>query len=390
MSAVPNPQDQQRFERLTTYLARDPGNLMLLEEAADAALLCGLKTEAMILLDRALVIEPASPSLQFKKGKVLLATQDYPGAAAAYQQMVDAGNYHPAISYNLAYALFASGQPVEALKQLDSIAPAWHKELPQLELLYARTLHRLQDHEQALRHADAYVGLNPGDPEGQGLKALLLYDSGENDLAASIAHELLVKRERDPMAHLVLGSIALEVRDGTEAEAHFRQVVDDDPSAGRSWSGLAFAMLLQSRLDDAVGHFETAVRYMPDHLGTWHGLAWARIMQRDFDGARAAVDAAMALDRTFSENHGTLAVLLVLQGRIPEAETEAKRGMRLNPRSAASHFARSLLLAHGGDAAGSRRLVNKILAGSGLQSQEGIAETILSMAGLRKRDGGSR
>ncbi|MCK9192565.1 MAG: tetratricopeptide repeat protein [Nevskia sp.] len=383
--AVADAETQQRFERLSSYLAADPANPSLLESAADAALACGLRAEALTLLEQSLALQPKSPGLQFKKGLVLLASADYTLARSAFQQLVDAGNYHPAITYNLAYAAFGQGRPDEALQLLDSVVEVSRKDLPEYELLYARALYHTQEFDRALQHVDRYLAKHADASDGLGLKAMLLYDTSQNELATRIAQDLLFANADDLQAHVVLGSVALEQRDAAVAREHFQQVVDHDPNAGRAWSGLAFAALLETRLSDAVACFECAVQHMPNHLGTWHGLAWAHIMTRDFTAARSAIDAAMALDRTFSENHGMLAVLLVLEGRIAEAEAEAKRGMRLNPKSAASHFARSLLMAQAGDAGASQRLVDKILAGAGLQSQGGIADAILGLGGAGKR-----
>jgi len=76
----------------------------------------------------------------------------------------------------------------------------------------------------------------------------------------------------------------------------------------------------------------------------------------------------MALDRTFSETHGGLAVLHILQGRLDIAEPEVKRALRLDPKCFSGRFAQSLLLSKS-DPAQAQAIVQGIMSSSVIEGE---------------------
>lgn len=362
-----------RLQRLLGYLNSDPRNLNLLVDAADAALAEGQASLAAELLDRAVKADPESPTLRYKLSNALLASGNFAGARELLIGLLAfEADPHPALLYNLAYAQLHEGLPADAVATLIRIKPEHQAQLPQYSLLSAKVLYWNGRLEDALSELQAYRTAHPTDREAPGLEAMLLLDLGRTAEAVAAARRLLQADEGDPTAHLVLGSAAVEHRDAGAARQHLSRVVERQPDAGRAWSGLGFTELLDSRLPPAREHFETATRLMPSHLGTWHGLIWTNILLGDLPAARRALDAAMAQDRNFAENHGTLAVLNILEGKPDEADQHIKRGLRLDPKSPSSHYARSLLLSARGDPAASLKLAERILSGAGLEGNEPI------------------
>lgn len=369
---------EKRLSRLGEYLALDPRNPSLLVESGDAASSLGRLDEAVVFFERAHAAAPDDAQVSFKLGTSLLAVQQYSKAASVFERMKTAAPVpHPAVVYNLAYALVFQGRADESLDALSTLSAEDRSFLQEHDLLMARALYQKMDYARAIESIERYLKSNPDSIEGLGLKAQLFADFGRSEEAQAIAQALLAKDGNSIPANLVLGSVAIERRDANQARERFGTVVRLAPTLGRAWSGLGFSAMMQSKPAEARDHFKTSVRYMPNHLGTWHGLAWAEILLGDLAGARSAVESAMALDRTFSENHGTLAVIEGLEGHLDIAEAEMKKGIRLNPKSAASQFARSILLSQRGDASGSQRLVKKILTGTGHETDINIAQLLI-------------
>ena len=84
-------------------------------------------------------------------------------------------------------------------------------------------------------------------------------------------------------------------------------------------NALAFAGMLKRDFPGARSAFERATTFMPAHIGTWIGLGWCEFVTHDLDGAQAAFVQALALDRSFSERHGCLAVVLARRGQAEDA-----------------------------------------------------------------------
>ena len=363
----------ERLNRLLGFLEQDPGNWQLINDAAAEAIRVGDSDRARSLIDRGLALAGLDAGRRFALGNLMLANQDASRAEALFAELAQQGGLHPALSYNLGYAQFEQGRYADSIATLRQIGDAEVVQAPQRDLLLAKAFYFLQDLDAALEHIDRYLRGSKDDQEGLGLKALMVFDMGKPAEATAVASRLLALNPNNAYGHLTLGSIALEQKQPAVAKAHIEQTLAQQPLMGRAWSVLAFADLQQNQLEAGQAHFDKAVRYMPNHLGTWHGLAWTQLLLGNITAARQAVDSAMALDRNFAENHGTLAVIQVLCGQLDEAETSIKRGIRLDPKSPSSQYARSLLLAERQQPEASKRLIERILTEAGMKDAAAIA-----------------
>ncbi|WP_029920456.1 tetratricopeptide repeat protein [Nevskia soli] len=390
MMATTEDAKGEKLRRLLGYLAVDSRNSRLLIDASDAALEFGDFEQAKSLLERARALEPQNGALRFRFSHILLAGGEYEAARTLLLDLTATeGGAHPAFLYNLAYAQFGCDRMAEALATLKCIPPSGQPQLPQYALLLAKTLYFSGQVVQALEPLRAYLRRPPSEIQERGLCGLILFDndngSGNVELAHTLAKEALSTNLADPFAHLVLGSIELGRQQPEAARPYLLSLVEAQPTWGRAWSALGYMELLNLHLTKARVHFQKAVQYMPNHVGTWQGLAWTEILLKDFAAARAAVQSAMALDRTFSENHGTLAVIEIFDGRPELAEPEIKRGLRLDPKSPSSQYARSLLLTRMGDEEAGNKLIQRIVKDSGLQDGRLIAAM---QARARQSNGG--
>ena len=366
MAEQPQSAAASRLQRLLGFLAGDPNNARLLADAGDAALESGDFDQAWALLERACAVEPQNSALHHRLCQVLLARGDYEGAHTRLLGLLREQPASPALQYDLAYAEVGCERMSDALGTLRAIAEESRRLLPHYSLLLARVLYFTGQAEAALQPVQAHLRQGGASPAQAGFCSLVLFDNGDVDAARRLAQLALTTNAKDVFADLVLGSIAVARQQPEEAAPHLTAVAQVRPSWGRVWSALGYMELLNVQLEKARINFQRAVSLMPEHLGTWHGLAWTELLLGDYAASRVSIARAMDVDRTFSENHGTLAVLEIQDGRPELAEAEIKRGLRLNPKSPSSHYARSLLLAQKGDKAASEKLVRRILEEAGL------------------------
>jgi branched-chain amino acid transport system permease protein len=74
---------------------------------------------------------------------------------------------------------------------------------------------------------------------------------------------------------------------------------------------MGFADMLAGDMPQAEQSFWQALETtMAEHIGTWHGLALSLVLQGRLDEAQALYEQTLEMDRNFAESHGGLAVVL--------------------------------------------------------------------------------
>lgn len=379
----------ERLQRFEKFLQQDPNNIRLLEDSADLLLELGRPKQALKYFEDALSLKRSDESLRFKLGSAYLASGDPERAYGVYKDLLADGVAYAAVRYNLAYSAFSAARPTEAIEILDAIAEPDRVQLPRFSYLKARALYFSRRNAEAKSEIEQFIAQHPNDLEGLALQSQVMEDAGEFGIAASIAAKVLARNPDDIAANLVAGEVCMFMQQPEEAQKYLQKVVSLSPGNGRAWSAMAFVSVEKRQIEVAIGQFQKAVTTMPDHLGTWHGLAWCQILRRDFVGARQSVESAMQVDRTFADNHGTLAVIFFFQGKLDEAQQSMKRGIRLNPQSAASQFAQSLLISAKGDRAAGQDMIRNIVVGrnklpDGSTVEQAIAKHVAAIGRSKK------
>jgi len=379
----------ERLQRFEKFLQQDPNNIRLLEDSADLLLELGRPKQALKYFEDALALKRSDESLRFKLGSAYLASGDPERAYGIYKDLLADGVAYAAVRYNLAYAAFSAARPTEAIEILDAIAETDRVQLPRFSYLKARALYFSRRNAEAKSEIEQFITQHPNDLEGLALQSQVMEDAGEFGIAASIAAKVLARNPDDIAANLVTGEVCMFMQQPDEAQKYLQRVVSLSPGNGRAWSAMGFVSVEKRQFEVAIVQFQKAVTTMPDHLGTWHGLAWCQILRRDFVGARQSVESAMQVDRTFADNHGTLAVIYFFQGKLDEAQQSMKRGIRLNPKSAASQFAQSLLISAKGDKAAGQDMIRKIVEGrnklpDGSTVEQAIAKHVSAIGRSKK------
>lgn len=327
-----------RFDRLVGFLKDDPENLILLADAADAALAEGRYAEASDMIDRHARIAPPPPSLINGLGLCALAEGRHADAARIFESLASNAPDDAGLRVNLAWAragLNDHAGVVEAIQGSGDTAA--------VAALKARALHHLGRLDEVMEIGEAWSSME-GSPELWGVLASAALDA-EDTANASIWAE---RAGDTPDGAAARGVLALASARTEDARRLFEQALAVRPDFARGMIGLGAVQLGDGQAVEAARHFDRAAGIFEDHLGTWIAAGWAWLIAGDAAAARERFQRAVDLDESFGEGHGGLAVLAVLDGNNAEAERRAELALRLDRQGLGGALARSLLLEQAG------------------------------------------
>lgn len=339
---VPTADMQGRLDRYRSFLTQDPENIGILRELVDLEIQAGEFESARAHLSAGLARQPEEPGLLSRQATLALAQGRPQDAVPVLQTLMARGEDHPALRYNLAYALTLSNDFDAARAALQPSMDADNAS-PEAHLLFGRVLHHLGDLGQALLHTRHYQTAYPDKVEGHAQQALHYLDMEEQQLARQYADKAYAIDPTNREALLVLSSLAVAEGEPQAAKQLLTQVMERYPESGRAWLNLGLVGMMEFDLPQSVEALRKSARYMPEHIGTWHALAWCQLVMGKLDDAEQTFTQAMDIDRNFGETHGGLAVIAAMRGKTDDASRLAKVALRLDPSSFSARFAQSLL-----------------------------------------------
>lgn len=360
----PSP-EEARLERLMGYVARDPGNVVLLADALGLALSLRRHDDAARLAAEAERVPAPTPALQARLNLHYLTLQRFADAFRAGQAAVAGGNADANVLYNTAVAAWHLGELQEARQLLLRAYPDASGAPRHANLLMARVCHGTSDLAEGIERLSTILSLSgngAADPEVLGLRALMASDNDDAAQALVDARASLSAMPGQRDALLALADTLLANEQYDEARDAYERLAIQDPSLGRAQGGLAQVCLARMDLDAAERHADAACRALQGHTGSWHLLGWARLLKGDTAGARNAFEQALEADRNFAETHGSLAAIDAMEGKADDARRRIRVAERLDPDGLAMQYARLLLLIQENDHAGARQLVEQVLS----------------------------
>ncbi|WP_158266338.1 tetratricopeptide repeat protein [Allosphingosinicella deserti] len=343
-----------RLDRLLPLLEADPSNLALLADAAATALEERRPETAAELLDRYRSRAPLPPKERNLAGLAALQMHDFEAAARHFAVLAEQGERDPGLLFNLAWSRAMLKEFDGALMLLDeSVTVA----LPQAAMLQIQLLHESGNVDLAMEHARAALERHPEYPPLLAAVSVLAIDAEDVVLAEACARGA----GAHPDALATLGTLTLGEERPAEAMTLFEQALAQNRQVPRAWVGLGLAKLLSGRGDEAADDIDRGAEMFGDHIGSWIASGWAYFVRQDLVTSRERFERALAIDETFAESHGSLAVLDVLDGRLDDARRRSDTALRLDRQCYSAALARTLLLAGGGNPEAAQRIFENAL-----------------------------
>ncbi|WP_198350809.1 tetratricopeptide repeat protein [Flavisphingomonas formosensis] len=343
------------MHRLLGFLERDPANPRLLADAATAAFeeRDPDRTEALLArLEQA--APPLPPPLVHLRGLVALQAGRFDEAAAAFESVLEAGSADAAVRFNLAWAHAMRNRHEDALALLHDEVVAASPRAPSLKV---QMLHHLERYEEGLAAGVALAERFPDNAPLMAALATLAIDAGKGDLARHYAE----RAGDDPEALAARGVLALDGSEPGEAEAMLDRSLAARANNPRAWVGKGLARLAAGDAATGATAIDRGAQQFGDHLGSWIAAGWAHFVAGDAAAARARFERAIAIDATFGEAHGGLAVLDLLAGDTDGARRRTETALRLDRAGLGGTLAKTMMLDAAGDSSTAQALRERAL-----------------------------
>lgn len=346
--------DQDPVERMTMllgYLEHDPTNAALRRDAVHAAMAADRFEAALELLD-GLTPDNMSDADRNLRGLALMRGGRPAEAAVLFEELLAGAPQDAALQFNLAWSRALAKDFAQARSALTEAAI---EALPQAALLDVQLLHEAGDFDEAGRRAEDHLARFPDYQPLLAAVSVLAIDLEDDELARRCAS----RAGSHPDALTTLGTLDLGDSELGRARARFEQALAVNERNPRAWVGLGLASLAGGDADEAGPLIDKGAAQFGDHLGSWIGAGWAYLLAGDRNTARERFEHALALDDTFAESHGSLAVLAALEGEAAEAERGAEVARRLDRGSFSAALARVLLASGSGDQALAGKIIER-------------------------------
>lgn len=348
MPSVTAVERKSRLQSLLGFLERDPGNTSLIADAAQAAFDEQSLAGARELLARHAAIEPLPSSLVNLEGLIALSEERFEDAIAIFSALTAAGGANAALKFNLAWAYARMEKWPEALELLDADTVAASPRAPSLKI---HVLHHMERYDEALAEGETLARRFPDDAALMGALATLAMDAEKMDLARTYAE----RGAKSVEGTTALGFMALAERD-VHALSLFDKAIAQDAASPRAWIGKGLGLLVSGDAKKGADAIDRGASLFGDHIGSWIASGWAHFAGGDNTKARESFERAMAIDPNFSECHGALAVMDLMDGKPEAAERECEIALRLDKKSFGGALAKMLLLDRSGNPEMARRV----------------------------------
>lgn len=339
--ALAESRNTSRLQQLLGYLEHDPGNLALLSDAAAAAIDEGEFAVATGLVER--YVAAAEPPPQLLNLKALAAMREgrFEEAAAAFATLRAAGSDAPAVRFNHAWALAMANEHEAALALLDDAVCAAGSRGAALKV---GLLHQLERLDEALEEGARLAEIYPDDHNLMGALANAALDAEQVELAHAYASRAGTSHD----GLTTLGMLLLDEERVADSGALFDRVLAADQSNARAQLGKGLGLIAAGDAAAAAPWIDGAAERFGDHLGSWVAAGWVHYLLGDLATSRARFETALALDDTFAETQGALAVLDIAADDLDSARRRTDVALRLDRECFAAALAKSMLLARDG------------------------------------------
>ena len=289
----------------------------------------GRGEQALQQLDALAATEPNLPGLERARGLALYDLQRLPEANKAFEKalLLDSRDEESAQMRGL--TLFRLGRPAEAIPLLESShgAGVQQKADPTYVLALCYTDTRRYDDA---RHAFArQYGFSEDSPSAYLLAARMLLRREYLPVAEKFANQAVTLDARLPLAHEVLGEIALAQNHLEDAALQFEREHANNPLEAAPYERLGDVYGRMGKYPQAREELQRAVLLEPNATGPYILLGKTTLKEGDAVAALTYLQRAESMDPANYMTHNLLAQTYRVLGRAAEASHELELTQKL-------------------------------------------------------------
>lgn len=354
-----------QLRQLLEYQQLDPGNPSLILDIADIYLQLNQATDADGWLAKLAPAQRRHPKAQFQQACIAMAKLDFASARRQLADLFSAGIDNLGVRYNLALSNAMLGDMQACHELLAAPYQSGQLDFPAGIILLMKAKHHLGELEPASEMGRRLLRDMPDDGDLLGELSLLALDTAQLGEAKKYAESAQRQNPDNIESLVVLGSMQLGQHDALASAPYFDRALAIKPDEGRALLGKGLCDLMALDGDNASAHLSAASRQLPDNYDLWIALAWAYILQDKIDDAYASTLRAQELDDHRSEAFSTLAILCHLRGNKSESDVQLGKAFTLDADCPIGLMARELFGRNGLGAQDFRNVIQQMFSGDG-------------------------
>jgi tetratricopeptide (TPR) repeat protein len=208
----------------------------------------------------------------------------------------------------------------------------WDKGITPDNLAEAR---RLFERALALDPADIWALVGIANADAVAAITFLPDDRAARLAAAEVALTKALSLSPDnAVAHLCQGIVQIHTNRASQGIREFERALELDRNLANAHAQIGAAKILLGQAEDAEAHIQEALHLSPRDtlVYLWCMFAgWAKFYLGKEEEAVAWLRRSIETNRNFPMSHFFLAAALALVGRLPEARSEVRAGLTMDP-----------------------------------------------------------
>lgn len=330
---------------------------------AEALVAQGKRGDATRVLDQVLEDSPGDDNAKAMRASLLIDPahpEQVRAAVSELQALVSRMPQNPVLRFNLARALAAKGEFVQARTQLQEavkIAPGY---LPP-RLALARLHLARRESAQALQAAREVLEIDPRNLEARLILTQAHMASGNLSQARQQLLETIKQHPASSDAVFQFGMLNVLEKNYQEAEDLLGKLHRANPGDLRAVLGLSEVYALQNQFDKAIALLNSELAKQPERLDLRAGLANIQVRAGKYDQAIATFKKVLERNPKSSELHISIGETYRRQGDVQSAVAFFRKGRELNPNDPRPYVPLAVLLDSIGQKAEARTTYEQIL-----------------------------
>jgi len=325
---------------LHKVLTRDPNNLAALIDLASDQAGLGRLDDAVKTVERALALDPDYPRLY-------LQLSGFEARRGHRDRAIELADRALALDRTLPEAwiqkaqLLAGAQGGRGGEEVAAVLEEARKTVGETARLLAVKVNLVDlprgDLDAAGEDARRALEMDPFLALAWRLQGLVQERRGETDRAEQSYRQGLRRQPDDGELHERLGMLLARTGGGAEAPAHLREAIRLEPNPGPDLHVALGAWLAEhGNVKDAEAEYRQVLEEHPEHAGARNDLAIVLYQTGRSTEARKILEVLVADHPRLADPWNNLAALAVERQDWPEAERSARRSLKLAPGVAAA------------------------------------------------------